>query len=90
MNEYDTPDRGQHCYESATIRIAAFGNRNLATHTVSADSKYSQVLARLLRAPLKQPATAVLSHALDVLDIERAQSSLHDMRIVAEPDIVLV
>ena len=62
-NEFNTPDRGLDCYNSGDFRIAVLGRYNIGTNTVSADSKYSQIAARLVRGPLRKPnAIAVSAH----------------------------
>ena len=60
-NEFDTPDRGLDCYRSGDFRIAVLGGRNTLTTTVSADSKFPQVTARLLRGPLRRPNAIAIS-----------------------------
>lgn len=92
LNEFATPDRGLAAYESADFRIAAFGFENLGTSTVSADSKYTQVAARLLRGPIARPTANAIGVAAnnEVDAVGFFASSLETISKVVEPDLVLI
>jgi len=90
LNEFETPDRGINTYNTADFRIAVFGQGNIGTHTVSTDSKYSQIAARLIRGPIRKPyATAI--------GIDKAGMTLGDYGAILDeikgnhvPDVIVV
>lgn len=90
LNEFETPDRGMSTYKTGDFRIVVHGGSNISTHTVSTDSKYSQVASRLIRGPIRKPLATALG-------IARATSSMAEIRadhevVVKEaaPDVIIV
>jgi hypothetical protein len=90
LNEFGTPDRGVNTYKTADFRIAVFGQGNIASHTISSDSKYSQVAARLIRGPVRKPyATAV---GIDQIGMTLAdcKTAYSELLTHHQPDVVIV
>lgn len=90
VNEFGTPDRGLKSYETADFRIAVLGGDQIQTHTVSADSKYSQVAARLLRGPLAKPESTAASCAFGRMSIQPMRDALDKMSEIARPDVIVI
>jgi hypothetical protein len=89
-NEFGTPDRGLKSYETGDFRIAVLGGSQIQTHTVSADSKYSQVAARLVRGPIRKHYATAASFAALGASGQQLRDALSQMTAVASPDVIVI
>lgn len=90
LNEFDTPDRGLNCYGTGDFRIAVFGHRNITTTSVGVDSKFSQVMARLVRGPIRKPQAAAMSYANSEGDMQKYLTTFEEIERIIEPDLIVL
>lgn len=89
-NEFSTPDRGLLCYKSGDFKIATLGGENVLTHTVSADSKFTQVTARMIRGPLSKFQAIGISAGEAHCDASKLESYLAKICDSSKPDVVIL
>ncbi len=89
-NEFNTPDRGLDCYASGDFRIAVLGGKNTFSSTVSSDSKFPQVTARLLRGPIRKPNAVAISASVGTLATDISNQNWKRICAVAVPDILVI
>lgn len=91
INEFKTPDRGINCYKSGDFRIAVLGEKNTNSDRVSADTKFPQVTARMVRGPLAKPSAIAISAATNSsFSQDKAISDLTRISSTEVPDVVIL
>lgn len=89
-NEFGVLDRGLDCYSSGDFRILVLGGKQVASRKVSADSKFAQVAARLVRGPIRKPNAIAISCAGETVDSATLKKALADCDERARPDVIVL
>lgn len=90
LNELNTPDRGLDNYKSGAYKVAFFGHENMSTHTINADSKFSQVAAQYLTRSKLAPRTSAIGFGASDHNIDHCQRMYQVVCDASLPDALIL